>query len=98
MRRIPKSLGTCSRTIGIVCLLCRVQQTRRERDQGSLVVDPVPCSAGSVCARYSSHTRRSMNRLLTQLPTELERDPGRIYVFTSQRAAWLRQSGRPAHL
>ena len=29
---------------------------------------------------------------------ELERDPESVYVFTSQRAAWLRQQGRPDHL
>jgi site-specific recombinase XerD len=29
---------------------------------------------------------------------ELERDRESIYVFTSQRAAWLRQQGRPDHL
>ena len=31
-------------------------------------------------------------------PFELERDPESAYVFTSQRAAWLRQHGRPDHL
>ena len=29
---------------------------------------------------------------------ELERDPESVYVFTSQRAAWLRQQGHPDHL
>jgi len=32
------------------------------------------------------------------VPQELERDPESAYVFTSQRAAWLRQQGRPDHL
>ena len=32
------------------------------------------------------------------VPQELERDPESAYVFTSQRAAWLRQHGRPDHL
>ena len=31
-------------------------------------------------------------------PQELERDPESAYVFTSQRAAWLRQHRRPDHL
>ncbi len=31
-------------------------------------------------------------------PHELERDRESSYVFTSQRAAWLRQQGRPDHL
>ena len=31
-------------------------------------------------------------------PFELERDPESVYVFTSQRAAWLRQSGHTDHL
>ncbi len=33
----------------------------------------------------------------TEAP-ELERDRESVYVFTSQRAAWLRQQGRPDHL
>ncbi len=31
-------------------------------------------------------------------PQDLERDPESMYVFTSQRAAWLRQHRRPDHL
>ena len=31
-------------------------------------------------------------------PRDDDRDPESVYVFTSQRAAWLRQSGRPDHL
>ena len=36
--------------------------------------------------------------LYPSVPQELERDPESPYVFTSQRAAWLRQHGRPDHL
>ncbi len=31
-------------------------------------------------------------------PQDRERDEESVYVFTSQRAAWLRQQGRPDHL
>ncbi len=31
-------------------------------------------------------------------PHDDDRDPESVYVFTSQRAAWLRQQGRPDHL
>jgi site-specific recombinase XerD len=36
--------------------------------------------------------------LYPSVTQELERDPESAYVFTSQRAAWLRQHGRPDHL
>jgi site-specific recombinase XerD len=36
--------------------------------------------------------------LYPSVPQELERDPESAYVFTSQRAAWLRQHRRPDHL
>jgi site-specific recombinase XerD len=36
--------------------------------------------------------------LYPAVPQGLERDPESAYVFTSQRAAWLRQHGRPDHL
>jgi len=36
--------------------------------------------------------------LYPAVPQEAERDPESVYVFTSQRAAWLRQQGFPDHL
>ncbi len=36
--------------------------------------------------------------LFPQDPHEQERDQESVYVFTSQRAAWLRQQGQPDHL
>lgn len=76
----------------------RVDQCQINQRAGSITLLDAKGGKTRTLDLHNMARRALYDYLFPARPQDRERDEESIYVFTSQRAAWLRQQGRPDHL
>ena len=76
----------------------RVDQCQINQRAGSITLLDAKGSKTRTLDLHNMARRALSDYLYPEHPQDRERDEESVYVFTSQRAAWLRQQGQPDHL
>ena len=76
----------------------RVDQCHINQRAGSITLIDAKGGKTRTLDLHNMSRRALYDYLFPERPQDRERDEESVYIFTSQRAAWLRQQGRPDHL
>ncbi len=76
----------------------RVDQCHINQRAGSITLIDAKGGKTRTLDLHNMARRALYDYLFPERPQDRERDEESVYIFTSQRAAWLRQQGRPDHL
>jgi site-specific recombinase XerD len=76
----------------------RLDQCRINQRAGSITLVDAKGGKTRTLDLHNMARRALYDYLFPECSQDRERDQESVYVFTSQRAAWLRQQGRPDHL
>jgi len=76
----------------------RVDQCHINQRAGSITLIDAKGGKTRALDLHNMARRALYDYLFPERPQDRERDEESVYVFTSQRAAWLRQQGQPDHL